>query len=57
MKIKNLKEKLDAMKPPRRACDHGPDLWCQDCINPGRPMAVELPDGTITYGRYITNLV
>lgn len=55
MRPKNLLDKLKALKPKRGMCDHGPELWCQDCIARPELIAYKLPDGSISYGYYFTN--
>jgi len=56
MRIKNLQDKLDAMKPKNvRKCGCDEDHWCSDCVNLPTPQAYTLPDGTVTHGYFLTN--
>lgn len=58
-RIKNLKEKLDAMKPKRNPsgcyCVPG-ETWCDKCITLPVLQKQRMPDGTYSYGYVITNL-
>jgi hypothetical protein len=37
-------------------CHHLEDMWCGECINFGREVDVEMPDGSISHGHIITNI-
>jgi hypothetical protein len=48
--LKTRKHKEDLNR-----CNHGDDEWCQNCVNFGEEIAVELPNGQISRGYYKHN--
>lgn len=65
-KLYNRKERRDMRKQgilvrykrsgQQIVCYHLEDEWCQECINWGEDVEVQLPDGTISKGTIFTNL-